>query len=171
MVQIDFSRPLSTWIIKSASAVISTQKGLRFFPSGFLPPMPRLGWSFVAKINSLLQLLRSPAPAGGNNHNRGSLCSLLETWEKVDHYKVLGVSSSVSDKELRNAYRKACLRTLGKHALRVQECWFLGRFHTVFTQKRMNFGEVDFWRQIAISHGFPARYSWQVCKKSRNGLA
>jgi len=39
-----------------------------------------------------------------------SLCSLLETWEKVDHYKVLGVSSSVSDKELRNAYRKACLR-------------------------------------------------------------
>ncbi|CAJ1428614.1 unnamed protein product [Effrenium voratum] len=38
------------------------------------------------------------------------LAKLLEALEKVDHYKILGVASDVSDKELRAAYRKACLR-------------------------------------------------------------
>ncbi|CAK0875249.1 unnamed protein product [Prorocentrum cordatum] len=39
-----------------------------------------------------------------------ALALRLDQWEKVDHYAILGVSSSCSDKELRNAYRKACLR-------------------------------------------------------------
>ena len=39
-----------------------------------------------------------------------SLVTLLDAWEKVDHYAILGVSRSATDKELRNAYRRACLR-------------------------------------------------------------
>jgi len=39
-----------------------------------------------------------------------SLAALLDAWEKVDHYAILGVSPTASDRELKNAYRKACLR-------------------------------------------------------------
>jgi hypothetical protein len=39
-----------------------------------------------------------------------ALATLLDKWEKVDYYGILGVSPSATDKELKNAYRKACLR-------------------------------------------------------------
>lgn len=39
-----------------------------------------------------------------------ALSMLLDKWEKVDYYSVLGMAPTCSDKELRNAYRKACLR-------------------------------------------------------------
>lgn len=39
-----------------------------------------------------------------------ALSRLLDEWEQVNHYAILGVSPTLTDKELRNAYRKACLR-------------------------------------------------------------
>lgn len=39
-----------------------------------------------------------------------ALSALVDTWEKVNHYDALGVSPDCSDKELKSAYRKACLR-------------------------------------------------------------
>lgn len=39
-----------------------------------------------------------------------TLVELLEAWEKVDHYAILGVPATATEKELRNAYRRACLR-------------------------------------------------------------
>eukprot|EP00927_Polykrikos_kofoidii_P024647 TRINITY_DN22373_c0_g2_i1.p1 TRINITY_DN22373_c0_g2~~TRINITY_DN22373_c0_g2_i1.p1 ORF type:complete len:946 (+),score=239.10 TRINITY_DN22373_c0_g2_i1:406-2838(+) len=39
-----------------------------------------------------------------------AMVTLMDGWEKVDYYAILGVSSTVSDKELKVAYRKACLR-------------------------------------------------------------
>lgn len=38
-----------------------------------------------------------------------ALAALLDIWEKVDHYAILGISPTASDKELKVAYRKACL--------------------------------------------------------------
>ncbi|CAE8736290.1 unnamed protein product [Polarella glacialis] len=38
------------------------------------------------------------------------LVTLLDEWEKVDHYAILGVLASATDRELKSAYRKACLR-------------------------------------------------------------
>eukprot|EP00931_Biecheleriopsis_adriatica_P115646 TRINITY_DN91413_c0_g1_i1.p1 TRINITY_DN91413_c0_g1~~TRINITY_DN91413_c0_g1_i1.p1 ORF type:complete len:1201 (-),score=299.63 TRINITY_DN91413_c0_g1_i1:100-3702(-) len=38
------------------------------------------------------------------------LVALLDEWEKVDHYAIIGVPATASDKELKIAYRKACLR-------------------------------------------------------------
>merc|ERR1719401_1645054 len=39
-----------------------------------------------------------------------ALAALLDEWEKVDHYAVLGLPRTATDKELKTAYRKACLR-------------------------------------------------------------
>lgn len=39
-----------------------------------------------------------------------SLVALLDEWEKVDHYAILGVPPTATDKELKSAYRKGCLR-------------------------------------------------------------
>jgi curved DNA-binding protein CbpA len=39
-----------------------------------------------------------------------ALVTLVDRWEKVDYYAVLGVSPTASDKEIKAAYRKACLR-------------------------------------------------------------
>lgn len=39
-----------------------------------------------------------------------ALVTLVDQWEKVDYYAVLGVSPTASDAEIKSAYRKACLR-------------------------------------------------------------
>mmetsp|Transcript_8360 Transcript_8360/g.14087 ORF Transcript_8360/g.14087 Transcript_8360/m.14087 type:complete len:1240 (+) Transcript_8360:71-3790(+) len=39
-----------------------------------------------------------------------ALSLLLDKWEKVDHYAVLGLTPTCSDKELKSAYRKKCLQ-------------------------------------------------------------
>lgn len=39
-----------------------------------------------------------------------ALAKLLDEWEKVDYYAILGISSTATDKELKSAYRKTCLR-------------------------------------------------------------
>lgn len=39
-----------------------------------------------------------------------ALAKLLDEWEKVDYYAILGIPSTATDKELKSAYRKACLR-------------------------------------------------------------
>lgn len=39
-----------------------------------------------------------------------ALVTLVDQWEKVDYYAILGVSPTASDKEIKVAYRKACLR-------------------------------------------------------------
>jgi len=38
------------------------------------------------------------------------LSTLLDLWDRVDYYSILGVSPDATDKELKHAYRKACLR-------------------------------------------------------------
>merc|ERR1719282_2278786 len=39
-----------------------------------------------------------------------ALSARLDEWEKVDYYAILGLPRTATDKELKNAYRKACLR-------------------------------------------------------------
>lgn len=63
-------------------------------------PMARLRQENEQLESYLIRLLRL----------KRSLVALLDAWEKVDYYAILGVSPTAPDKELKNAYRKACLR-------------------------------------------------------------